>query len=255
MHNTRHKTESINTTKRTSNPEEQTMNRKTHTALLGLITLALAAISTSASTFTTITIDGSFADWAGVPAIHADPLDNATGVDFNQIFMANDDNYLYVRFTLHAAANPYTFQTDFFWDGDNNASTGFDVFTAGFLGSEMLIEGASAYQEANGGFNEGVLAAGTVIQSPFNVAATDFEWRIDRSVVGVAAPFIGVPLISGETIQLFATTSTGTSDSVGDANTSVSYTFAVPEPGSLAIILVGGAMLGATLRRGNPHRR
>ena len=223
--------------------------------LLGLTALALAATSAPASTFTTITIDGSFADWAGVPAIHTDPLDNATGVDFNQIFMANDNDYLYVRFTLHAAANPYTFQTDFFWDGDANVATGFDVFTAGFLGSEMLIEGASAYQEANGGFNEGVLAAGTVIQSPFNVAATDFEWRIDRSVVGVAAPFIGVPLISGETIQLFATTSTGTSDSVGDANTSVSYTFAVPEPGSLAIILVGGAMLGAILRRSNPHHR
>ena len=50
----------------------------------------------------------------------------------------------------------------------------------------MLIQGPSAYQEADGGFNEGELAAGTVLQAPFAVSATEFEFSIDRNVLGVA---------------------------------------------------------------------
>src|SRR5690348_1033990 len=63
-----------------------------------------------ASQFKHITIDGSFDDWAGVPPAYQDPsfqddpnyqTDPASfaGVtDFKTVYVAHDDQYLYVRF-------------------------------------------------------------------------------------------------------------------------------------------------------------
>ena len=105
-----------------------------------------------AGTYKNITVDGDFADWAGVPLLASDPLDNPGSVDYADIYLANDDNYLYIRFTLHTAADPFTWQQNIFLDADNSVGTGFG---AGGLGSEMLIQGGAGYQEKNGGFNEG----------------------------------------------------------------------------------------------------
>ena len=38
-----------------------------------------------------------------------------------------------------------------FFDTDNNSSTGYQVW-----GSELLVQSGYAYQEKNGGFNDGV---------------------------------------------------------------------------------------------------
>ena len=81
-------------------------------------------------------------------------------------------------------------------------ATGFQVF-GGLIGSELLIQGPDAFQEANGGFNEGTLAPGTVLQAPFAVSATEFEFSIDRNAVGVAAPFLGLSLVTGSSIESY----------------------------------------------------
>src|SRR5687767_1886542 len=105
-----------------------------------------------AGTFKTINIDGSFGDWAGVPLLESDPVDSpANVVDYGDIYVANDDNYLYIRFTLHTPANPFTSFQNIFIDADNDGATGFNA--GGFVRSEMLIQGGAGYQQKNGGFN------------------------------------------------------------------------------------------------------
>lgn len=126
---------------------------------LGVAALAFAICLLSlpgrAGTFKNISVDDSFGDWAGVPLLDTDPLDNPSGVDYGDVYAANDDNYLYLRFTLHAAGDPFTWQQNIFLDADNSPGTGFG---ASGLGSEMLIQGGAGYQEKNGGFNEGGIA-------------------------------------------------------------------------------------------------
>ncbi|MCP4249201.1 MAG: hypothetical protein GY778_19325, partial [bacterium] len=194
------------------------------TLLVGLATFAIAG-SALGGTYSTIAIDGSFADWANVPLASSDPAD-ATGVDYGDIKVANDDSYVYVYLKLHSSADPFTVSSHYFVDGDNNAATGFLVF-GGLIGSELLLQGADGFQEANGGFNEGTLAAGTVLQAPFGVAGTEFEFSIDRNVVGVAAPFLGLSLITANTIEFLFWDSTGggTDDTV-----QFTYTFASEPP-------------------------
>lgn len=195
------------------------------TRLVGLLVIALA-IPAYAGTYATITVDGSFADWVDVPLVASDPSGDGSGVDFGEIKVANDDSFIYVYMKLHTAADPFTVTTHYFLDGDGNHATGFQVF-GGLIGSEILIQGADAFQEAGGGFNEGTLVTGTVLQSPFGVAATEFEFSIDRSAVGVAAPYLGLSLITGASVEFYLWDSTGGGT---DDTLQFSYTFASQPP-------------------------
>ena len=113
--------------------------------------------------------------------------------------MANDADYLYVYLKLYAPGDPFNWNSNYFFDGDYNISTGYATWT---VGSELFVQSTTAYQQADGGWNEGTLAAGTVLQAPVGVSATEFEFSIDRDVVGVAGNFIDQPLITGSTIRL-----------------------------------------------------
>ncbi len=147
-----------------------------------------------AGTFKNINIDGSFGDWAGVPVLGSDPQDNASGVDYADIAVANDDNYLYIRFTLYAAADPFTFMQNIFIDADNTPGTGYG---ANGLGSEMLIQSGAGYQEKNGAFNEGTINGLGWAAAPAG-PGTQFEVRISRS----AKYGDSTPVFSGDTIAL-----------------------------------------------------
>lgn len=154
----------------------------------------LLASGVQAGTFKNITVDGSFADWAGVPLLASDPVDNAGSVDYRDIYVANDDNYLYIRFTLHAPGDPFTWQQNIFIDADNSP-TG---FSASGLGSEMLIQSGAGYQERNGGFNEGAISGLGWSAAPSGVG-TEFEVRISRSAKYASD---NTPVFSGDTIAL-----------------------------------------------------
>ena len=117
------------------------------------------AVSASAqvsvpSTFKHISIDGSFADWTGVPLAYTATEGSADAIQYENIYIANDQTNLYIRFTLYsprpdAFANSYD---NIFIDTDDSSASGYAV--AG-IGSEMLIQWGGGYQEKNGGFNEG----------------------------------------------------------------------------------------------------
>ena len=165
--------------------------------LLGLSWVALACLplATQAGTFKRITIDGSFTDWAGVPALVDDGVDSAANVvDYGKVYVANDDDYLYVRFTTSKIVNPFTSHENIFIDTDNDSSTGYQTH----VGSELLIQGGTGYQEKSGVFNAGTIEGLDWKAMPTDNAA-DFEMRISRRAKYSSD---GLPVFVGDVIQL-----------------------------------------------------
>src|SRR5258705_13932040 len=83
------------------------------------------ALSAGAGTFKRISIDGSFADWAGVPVAYSDSSETTAGADFRDVYVANDEQYLYIRFTLYTNDSPFTSRNNIFIHADNNSRSGF----------------------------------------------------------------------------------------------------------------------------------
>ena len=143
-----------------------------------------------------IAIDGSTSDWVGVPLLATAPATN-TAVSFARLYAANDNDYLYLRFTLHAPATPFSdYNTHLFVDRDNNPLTGCRPSGSAF-GSELMIEGATGYDQRNGGWNEGTASGTSWLLSPSG-AGTNFELRLSRQAVYAG----GAPVFTNATIRL-----------------------------------------------------
>jgi hypothetical protein len=165
---------------------------KTMKALVSL--LLLIPSLQAASYFKHITIDGSFEDWAGVPPAIVDPQDAPTATDIKNVYIAHDDQYIYIRFTLYAPGDPFTSHNNIFIDADANAGTGFSTH----VGSEMLIQSGVGYQEKNGDFNEGGINGLDWAAAPATVA-TDFELRISQRATYESD---GTPVFTGLNVSL-----------------------------------------------------
>lgn len=160
----------------------------------GLVALCTSAVLAHAGTYKNITVDGSFGDWAGVPVAYEDPADSTTSADYRRIWIANDENYLYLRFTLERAANPFLSTANLFVDTDANAETGYRVL----IGSELLIQGGSGYDERAGGFNDGAVE-NLGWQSAPEGDAVEFELRVARTARYVTG---GEAVFSNDTVTL-----------------------------------------------------
>lgn len=169
------------------------------------------------STFKHITIDGSFEDWAGVPLAYTAPVGPTNAIQYENVYIANDQTNLYIRFTLYsprpdAFANSYD---NIFIDADDNSGTGFPV---GGIGSEMLIQWGGGYQEKNGGFNEG-----GINNLGWNIAGspdgTDFEIAIS---LGATYASDGTPVFDNSTMAILLE---------GDNTSYVNTIFAPPSGG------------------------
>src|SRR6266567_4620180 len=127
---------------------------------------------------THLSVDGEFSDWKDVPILTTAPS-NSSPVTFATASVANDNVYLYLRFTLHASNAPFSdFNTHVFIDTDTNFVTGYHP-TGVSVGSELLVESGVGYDERGGVF------AGTQIGGLDWVLApagpdTNFELRISR---------------------------------------------------------------------------
>ena len=165
--------------------------------LFSLSVLCAAALCTgnsSAGQFKRITIDGSFDDWAGVAPAYLDVEDAVGQFDFNEVYVANDDQYLYVRVKLHAQADYGTFHHHVLIDADADSATGHPRLA---VGSELMIEDGSGYQQKNGGFNEGGATDLDWASAPAG-QITEFEARISRSVLDAE----GMPVLVNPSIAL-----------------------------------------------------
>lgn len=185
-----------------------------------------------------IKVDGFFSDWSEIPVAATDAVDNAAGPDFKQLWLANDDEFLYVKFTLHTATNPFTSSTHYFVDADGNKETGFNV-NGGVtnFGSEIMIEGSGAYQQAGGTWNEGLLTNAMLAQIPFNTNDVEYEFRISRNCTGVSGEFDGKNLITNGFIRILLQDDNNTE--MLPTKYGVNYLFAPTPPpeGSVFIVL------------------
>ncbi len=129
--------------------------------------------------YATITIDGNFSDWEGVPWSYQGAMDT-NAVNFAQIQFANDSNYLYGHFKLFSSCRPFSdYYTHLFIDADDNSQTGYEVSGALF-GAEFMIESGFGYDERNGSFNDG--SASNLGWAIAPAATTnEFEFRVSLS--------------------------------------------------------------------------
>jgi endonuclease/exonuclease/phosphatase family metal-dependent hydrolase len=169
-----------------------------------------------------IQLDGFFDDWAEVQPLHTDPAGDGGTVDFRAVAVANDQDYLYIRFEVTGDVQPDEQQSmDLYLDTDMNAATG----TAyGGIGAELVWK----FGLRNGTFrpagtsttvyhdNIGLMMGPTVSNNQFEVA-------LKRSII----PAGSAVLMPNATVRFLLRDETS-----GDLcpNTgSISYTFT---PGS-----------------------
>src|SRR4030095_13731693 len=116
-------------------PKHQPMSTTSRSLAATLLTLCItltALCGASAGTFKHITIDGSFADWAGGPVAITDAEGDIIavplgGFDLREVYVANDDQYLYVLVLIYpSSTNPdYSQQHHHFYiDSENDPGTG-----------------------------------------------------------------------------------------------------------------------------------
>jgi hypothetical protein len=197
------------------------------------VALSVAAGTNGAGgTHRSITIDGDFSDWIEVPVTYHGATD-ANPVNFADVQFANDANYLYGHFTLHSAATPFSnSNTHLFVDRDNNILTGFHPTGASF-GSEMMIEGATGYDQRNGGFNEGTVSGANWLLSPGGTG-TEFEFRLSLAAIYPG----GAPVFNGNQFRLLLQDNRG--NEVASA-TGIAYVLAAAPPPTYAHITVDGS--------------
>ena len=172
------------------------MKTRRHIGSLTAIAVSLLTLTCSAGTYKHITIDGDFSDWAGVPVAYTQPADTTLSIAYTNIYVANDENYLYIRFAIATSDNPFTSFQNIFLDTDNDTATGY--LAQGYVGSEMLIQGGSGYDERNGGFNSGTVN-GLGWQAAPAAPAMEFEVSIARNATFASD---GSLVFTNETIAL-----------------------------------------------------
>lgn len=184
------------------------------------LVLALGTLSVaSAGTFKRITIDGSFADWTGVPVAATDAEGDALkGYDLKEIYVANDDQYLYLRVVIYPSSTNANYDAShhqFFIDSDNDPSTGRSDLG---LGAEMAVEDGHGFsQRYNNNWSDGDVTGTDWAQAPQGVSPTfQYEARISRSVrdtqpadvpAGSGNPARDLPVFTQDTISIAAAVS------------------------------------------------
>lgn len=170
-----------------------------------------------------IDIDGDFSDWGS--ALYTDNTgDIASGsVDFGQFSIANDADYLYLRFSWSPALDLDNgdYEVKLFIDRDNNASTGISV---GGIGADIVWYFSDKWGKVYG------TSAGTenirwpevdYIQSSI-ITSDEIECRFSRT-----ATVGGDPLFPSNSFKVLLADETGNSlqDIVPNSGEILSYTF------------------------------
>ena len=205
---------------------------------------ALLGSNAQAGTFLTATIDGSFAEWAGVPVLSADGGDNAGFVDIGNVQIANDDNFLYISVTY---PNTLSAPTYISIDSDSNSATGFDIFSVGLVGVEASWQNDFPFTNGTGAFNNGLGMSGdffgsgaALISSPGDVAQK--EWAISLDITFNED---GSNVFDDPDFDILIWTDAG----AGDVSDPISYTLATAIPETSSIALLGLASLGLLRRQ------
>ncbi len=187
-----------------------------------LIALTLAALTGPAQGGQSlpIVLDGSFDDWSGVASSFTDPAgdDGSSNVDFGQVWFANDQDYLYLRFETGTEVQGDEGQSlTMYLDTDNDAGTG---QSTGGIGADLVWNlGSRSGTFYTPGANSIGHADIGLLLGP-TVSNTEFEIALRRDAV----PAGGQALFPGNQIRLFLRDESGGGDRVPDGG-SLSYDF------------------------------
>ncbi len=185
------------------------VNIKWISRLLSMLALCSFTQEISAGTYRTITIDGSFYDWTGVPVM-ATATNGTSGatLDLASLSIANDASNIYLLITYNQPVNPNSGDgTNVYlaFDTDNHPATGFNVFGLNLIGSEVGFQNDGPFVQSNGVFNTGgtitnVLSGtgGNAAIAPFYSVTTTQEYAISRFLTHAN----GQPVFPGNTFTL-----------------------------------------------------
>ena len=147
-------------------------------AFATLLALPLRAAGESAPIF----LDGFFGDWTG-GVEHQDPAgdDGTSGIDFGALDLANDGDYLFVRFELTVPVGlQETNNLELYLDTDMNAGTGFVV---GGIGAELRWQfGARSGRFYRAGSSVQIFQDDIRLRELPSVTSPEFEIAIGRNV-------------------------------------------------------------------------
>jgi len=137
-----------------------------------LVTLLVLAAGSAGAELAPIQLDGSFDDWAALSPLASDNPNDGGAVDFGDIWVANDQDYLYIRFETGGEVQPDEQQDlRLYVDTDLNASTGVGF---GGIGAELVWELGNRQGSFRGSFIDhpdvGLLIGPTVSNNEFELA-------------------------------------------------------------------------------------
>lgn len=217
--------------------ERRVGNRAQNIGGLLCLVIGLALVPVQAAYVTDIVIDGNFDDWDDVPILATSGV-TGTPIDFATLQVANDRDFLYVRFTLHNPANPQDGNGTFLHiDIDNDPSTGFNLYGMGIIGSEAAWQNDFPFEQAAGVWNTGGgLSGATYAAAPYSAVADSVELSIPRSATLTVS---GDPIFppAGESIGIMIRAEEGGGDYIWGVYQMRSQ--AIPEPATGLLVGVG----------------
>ena len=170
-----------------------------------------------------IGLDGYFDDWQNLAPLHTDAAGDAGNdqLDLDQLWAANDGDYLFIRFSMRSDEISLQSGNDLtlYLDTDNNSNTGLKV--AG-LGAEL----AWRFGDRQGTFYSGGQSAVVYFSHVGFVAmptvtSDQFEISFERDIV----PSFGAKLFPAGTIRIALASNATNGDRLPDSGQSLTYTF------------------------------
>lgn len=170
---------------------------KTLISAVALIVVLAGPVTPAAGgSLARVVSDGVYDDWSGVPVAFTDPTgDHGTSVvDIRNVWLANDEDYVYVRFEVGSLVHRDESQLNIYFDVDRNAATGWPVQN---IGSDFVLQ----FHEHRGEEQTSSTFAASRLEhadlsyvAAPTVGAVEYELRIRRDVV---LPIRGTEIFAG----------------------------------------------------------
>lgn len=183
----------------------------------------------------TILIDGDFDDWSGVPVALTQEQLNPGRVEFQELSITNDADYVYVRFSFYEPVGPLAAAN---WDNLGQYyqvvfDTDADPATGGWNGGEVMNE-VGNLARLGGAWTDGVFLGGDTALAPAEVLSSTFESRVSLRATHERDHSRAFP---NSTINVFcALRNTGwTEIAITAFNPPVSYTITALPPAEVTI--------------------
>jgi hypothetical protein len=127
-----------------------------------------------------ISVDGDFDDWSGIPVALTKDQTDPSKVEFKDVSITNDTQYIYLRFSFYTPAGPLWSPN---WGNIQNYyqvvfDTDADSTTGGWNGGEVMDEVNTLFRLDPMTWTSGNYPDAFIMLAPVEAASTDFEVRV-----------------------------------------------------------------------------